>query len=87
MPPLILLVDDFEDARDLYHDYLTYRGYRVTLASDGEGALREAAREKPDLILLDVRMPGMTGTEAMRRMKGDPALHGVPIIAFTAHAP
>ena len=84
--PLILLADDFEDGRDLYYEYLTFRGYRVALAVDGHAAIEQARRERPDVVLMDVRMPGMNGTDAMRVMKSDVALADVPIIAFTAHA-
>ena len=84
--PLILLADDFDDGRDLYYEYLTFRGYRVALAIDGNAAIEQARRERPDMILMDVRMPGMNGTEAMRVLKADLALAGVPIVAFTAHA-
>lgn len=83
---LILLVDDFEDAREMYAEYLSFRGYRVVTAVSGEEAVEIAHRERPAVILMDLRMPGMTGTAAMRVLRGEPAFSGVPIVAFTAHA-
>ena len=85
-PPLILLVDDFEDALDIYGQYLTYRGYRVVVARNGKDAVKKAQVCRPDLILLDLRMPVMTGTDALRIMRADQTLADVPIIALTAHA-
>ena len=85
-PPLILLVDDFEDALDIYGQYLTYHGYRVVVARDGKEAVKKAQVCRPDLVLLDLRIPVMTGAEALRLMRADPNLAGVPIVALTAHA-
>lgn len=84
--PVILLADDFEDGRAMYHEYLTFKGYRVVTASDGAEALERARAVAPALVLLDVRMPRMTGIEAMEALKRDPAFAGVPIVALTAHA-
>ena len=85
--PLILLVDDFADAREMYADYLAFRGYRVTAAASGPAAVSLAlSADRPDLILMDLQMHGMTGTEAMRVLREHPELAGVPIVAFTAHA-
>jgi CheY-like chemotaxis protein len=82
----ILLVDDFEDGLDMYQEYLTYRGYHVLVARNGEEAISQARAHRPDVILLDIRMPGMTGTDAMRVLRSDPSVRRVPIIALTAHA-
>jgi CheY-like chemotaxis protein len=82
----ILLADDFEDGLDMYHEYLVCRGYDVRVARDGEEAVAQARLQLPDLILLDVRMPVMTGTAAMRELRGDQAFARIPIIALTAHA-
>lgn len=84
--PLILLVDDFPDGLDMYQEYLTYRGYQVVVARDGEEAIAQARRHRPDLILLDIRMPAMTGTDAMRILRADASFRDVPIIALTAQA-
>jgi two-component system, cell cycle response regulator DivK len=85
-PPLILIVDDFEDALEMYRDYLRFKGFRVATAASGAEAITVALMEKPDLIFMDLRMADMTGTEAMDAMRADPGFQRVPIIAFTAHA-
>jgi CheY-like chemotaxis protein len=82
----ILLVDDNEDGLDMYREYLTYRGYRVVLARSGAEAVVQARTHRPDLILLDVRMPGMTGTDAMQTLRADSTFQDTPIVALTAHA-
>jgi CheY-like chemotaxis protein len=84
--PLILLVDDFTDAREMYAEYLAFRGYAVVTAASGHEAVALALTERPKLILMDLNMRGMTGTEAMRLLRAEPACQGVPILAFTAHA-
>lgn len=82
----ILLVDDFEDGLELYQEYLTFRGYRVIVARDGQEAVDQARAHAPDLIVMDIGMPLMTGTDAMRTLRADPSFARVPIVAFTAHA-
>ena len=82
----ILLVDDFEDGLDMYQEYLTYRGYHVVAARDGQEAIVRARAQRPDVILMDIRMPGITGTDAMRILRSDPTFRRVPIIALTSHA-
>ena len=82
----ILLVDDFEDGLEMYHEYLTFRGHRVVVARDGVEAVDQARLHRPDLILLDLRMPKMTGTEVMRVLRSDSSFKRVPILALTAHA-
>ena len=80
----ILAVDDEEVNRDLLEAILAAEGYRITLATDGPTALTQAAASHPDLILLDLMMPGMSGLETCRRLKQDPATAGVPVIVVTA---
>ena len=82
----ILLVDDFEDGLEMYQEYLTYRGFHVVVARNGEETVAQARLHRPDVILLDLRLPGMTGTEAMRILRADPSFVDTPIIALTAHA-
>ena len=82
----ILLVDDNEDSRDLLSRRLRRRGFDVLLACDGHAAVAEASARKPDLILMDMSMPGIDGWEATRRIKACPESCGVPVIALTAHA-
>jgi two-component system cell cycle response regulator DivK len=82
----ILLVDDFEDGLEMYREYLTYRGYQVVVARNGEEAILQARKHRPDVILLDIRMAVMTGTAVMRVLRADPSFERTPIIALTAHA-
>ena len=85
-PPLILLVEDFEDAREMYRDYLTFSGLRVETAADGQEALRKARSLSPDLVLMDLSLPGIDGWEATRLLKSDPATRHLVIVALSAHA-
>jgi CheY-like chemotaxis protein len=84
--PLILIVDDFDDARELYEEYLTFKGYRVATANSGVRAIEIARAQRPAVILMDLRMPGINGIDAMKTLRTDPAFNHVPIVAFTAHA-
>ena len=84
--PRILIVEDDELNRDSLRRLLRRRGYDILLAVDGEGALTVARAERPDAILMDMRLPGIDGWEATRRLKANPATRGLPIIALTAHA-
>lgn len=86
MSDTILLVDDFEDGLEMYREYLTHRGHHVIVARNGAEAVEQARRHQPAVILLDIRMPVMTGTDALRELRSDPVFSGVPIIALTAHA-
>jgi DNA-binding response OmpR family regulator len=83
---LILLVDDFEDALDIYREYLVYRGFRVIVARDGAEAVAMAREKRPDLILLDLRMPVLSGLDAVRLLRSDRAFDACPVVALTAHA-
>jgi class 3 adenylate cyclase len=85
-PPRILIVDDNEMNRDILVTRLATQGYELFQAADGEEALTAAARELPDLILLDVMMPKIDGMEVCRRLKADPSLPFMPIILVTAKA-
>jgi len=84
--PLILLVDDYEDALDIYGAYLRHTGFDVVVGRNGEEAVAAARAHRPDLILLDLRMPVMSGTDALHALRGDPTFAHVPIVALTAHA-
>lgn len=84
--PLILLVDDFDDALDIYSTYLTHKGYRVEVAMDGAEAVAKAEQSLPALILMDLRMPILDGTAVLTRLRSDPRFASTPIIALTAHA-
>jgi len=85
-PPTILVVDDNELNLDILKTRLAASGYDVTTATDGEAALAIATTEHPDLILLDIMMPRLDGTEVCRRLKADPSLPFMPIIMVTAKA-
>jgi two-component system, cell cycle response regulator DivK len=81
------VVEDQEDDRQIIRDMLVGTGYAITEAEDGEQALAAMAKERPDLILMEIQLPSMDGYEAMRRMRTDPALLSIPIIAVTSYAP
>jgi len=85
MPETILVVDDEAANRELLKAILEEGGYEVALAQDGATALGLATAAPPDLILLDLRMPGMSGLEVCERLKRDPATQAVPVIVVTAY--
>ena len=84
--PLILVVDDYQDAREMYAEYLQFSGFRVAEARNGNEALEQAFALKPDLILMDLSLPGMDGWEATRVLKADDRTKGIPVVALTGHA-
>lgn len=84
--PLVLLVEDDAANRGLASRILATAGYAHEVAIDGEDALDKVARRKPDLILMDLAMPGMDGWEASRRLRSDPANASIRILALTAYA-
>jgi two-component system, cell cycle response regulator DivK len=86
LAPLVLLVEDFVDAREMYRDYLEFSGFRVEIAGDGHEAVEKTRTHKPDLVLMDLSLPGLDGWEATRVLKSDPETAGVPILALSAHA-
>src|SRR5438045_3160940 len=82
---LVLIVDDVEDNLDAYSQYLLFRGYQVALAGDGEDALQQALKLRPDLIVMDLAMPIMDGWETTRRLRADERTQSIPVIALTGH--
>ena len=82
----ILVVEDQEDLRGVLRDLLDGSGYSVIEAADGVTGLASAKSEHPDLILMDIQMPIIDGYEATRRIKADPALNGIPIVAVSSFA-
>ncbi len=84
--PLVLLVEDNEVNRYLAQYVLEQAGFRVSCAADGSEALRAVGQERPDLILMDLRMPVLDGYETTRRLKADPALASIPVVALSAQA-
>lgn len=82
----ILLVEDNDLNRDMLSRRLQRRGYAVTVALDGIEGVAAAGRERPDVVLMDLDLPRLSGLDATRRLRGDPATAGLKIIALTAHA-
>ena len=84
--PLVLVVDDVAHGREIFAEYLEFRGFRVATAADGLEALDKAFELLPDVILMDLSLPQLDGWEATKRLKGDERTKAIPIIALTAHA-
>jgi two-component system cell cycle response regulator DivK len=82
----ILHVEDNPANRMIVRDLLEFQGYQVIEVSDGEEALAAADRERPDLILMDIQLPRISGLEASRRIKAQEELRHIPIIAVTSFA-
>jgi len=86
MSQCILVVEDQEDNRQILRDLLGNAGYELTEAENGEEAIAAVDRRRPDLILMDIQLPLMDGYEATRRIRTNPDLKSVPIIAVTSYA-
>jgi two-component system cell cycle response regulator DivK len=86
MSKRILLIEDNEDNRRIIRDLLASTDYELIEAQDGGAGLTMAATHKPDLILMDIQLPVIDGFEATRRLKADPALRHIPIVAVTSYA-
>lgn len=82
----VLLVEDNEDNRIVYTTLLEHFGFRVVQAGDGETALVLAREEQPDIVIMDISIPGIDGWTATSRLKEDAATEGIPVVAVTAHA-
>jgi two-component system, cell cycle response regulator DivK len=87
MSKRILVVEDQPDSRRIIRDMLAPTDYEIIEAENGEQALAAIAKQRPDLILMDVQLPIMDGYTATRRIKADPALRSITIIAVTSYAP
>lgn len=86
MSKRILMVEDTEDNRQIMRDLMSMTDYELLEAVDGADGVAQAALHRPDLILMDIQLPVMDGYEAARRIKADPALRHIPIIAVTSYA-
>jgi two-component system, cell cycle response regulator DivK len=86
MTKRILIVEDTEDNRQILRDLLTAAGYELLEAVDGAAGVAMAAKHKPDLVLMDIQLPLVDGYEATRRIKADPTLQHIPIVAVTSYA-
>jgi CheY-like chemotaxis protein len=82
----LLIVDDYPDALDIWAFYLRAMGYRVSTASDGASAIAEAERLLPDLIVLDLELPQVSGFDVARRLRENPDTHDIPLIAATGYS-
>jgi CheY-like chemotaxis protein len=83
---LILVVDDNEAGQLLARSVLEMEGFRVDTAGSSQEVLQQLKAHRPDLILMDVQLPGQDGLTLTRQLKSDPATAGIPIVALTAHA-
>ena len=86
MSKCILVVEDQEDNRQILRDLLGNAGYELIEAVDGEQALAAYAKQRPDLVLMDIQLPVMDGYETTRRIRADPESKAIPIIAVTSYA-
>lgn len=86
-PPLVLIVDDSEKNRKLAREVLRAAGFRTLEAARGDEAIAVAAERRPDLVLLDLRLPDMHGTEVARKLRGDAETGGIAIVALSASHP
>jgi len=84
--PLILVVDDNADLRDLYATYLALRGFRVETAADGMKGLAQAREMLPDMVVADLSLPHLDGWEMTRRLRNDPRTSHIAVVACTGHA-
>lgn len=82
----ILIVDDYADALDIWAIYLKASGYQVSTAIDGASAIAKARQLLPDLIVLDLELPGISGFEAARTLRADPETTDIPLIAATGYS-
>jgi CheY-like chemotaxis protein len=85
MAARLLLVDDYRDALEMWAIYLRARGYDIDTASDGKTAVRLALETHPDLIVMDLALPGINGCEAARQLRARPETARIPIIATTGN--
>lgn len=83
---LVLVVDDYPDGREVMREILSFSGYRVVEAATGPDAMQVALEQLPDVILMDLSLPGLDGDQVTRKLRADPSTAMIPIIVVTAHA-
>jgi two-component system, cell cycle response regulator DivK len=83
--PLVLIIDDNRDNREMYARFLRLKGLRVAEADEGHAGVTMARELLPDVILMDLTMPGLDGWEATRQIKDDPSMQHIPIIVISGH--
>ena len=81
---LVLIVEDNDKNRKLVRDVLTFKGYEVIESETGEEGVRLARERRPSLVLMDIRLPGIDGVEALRRLRAEETTRGIPVMAMTA---
>ncbi len=81
----VLIVDDYDDVREMYAEYLEYMGYEVQTARNGQEALALARESQPDVILMDLSLPVLSGWDATQQLKTDNATRDIPVMALTGH--
>ena len=81
---LILIVEDNEQNQKLAGDVLRFKGFRVLVADTAEAGIPMALKEKPDVVLMDIHLPGMNGIEALGKLRAAPETQNIPVLAFTA---
>lgn len=84
--PCVLIVDDYDDNREMYAQYLQFAGMEVAEAANGREALSKTAELMPDLIVMDLSLPGIDGWQATRTIKQDPKTREILVLALTGHA-
>jgi two-component system, cell cycle response regulator DivK len=84
--PLVLVVEDYPDAREMYTAYLQFSGFEVVEATNGLEAIEKAETLMPDIVLMDLALPRMDGWEATRRLKSNDRTRHIPVVALTGHA-
>ena len=81
----VLVVDDYDDAREMYAEYLEFLGYEVQTARNGQEAVDRARESHPDVILMDLSLPVLSGWDATQQLKTDAATRDIPVMALTGH--
>jgi two-component system cell cycle response regulator DivK len=87
VPSHVLVVDDYDDGREMYAEFLELAGYRVSQAKNGAEALRKANDLLPDIILMDLSLPDIDGSDVARQLRKDPRTRRIPLVVVTGHAP